>query len=120
MVLLLAGWILAGNVVEVTLIQVLPGLAICFRVDAFGIVFALVSSFLWMVAAAYTVGYMRGLAEHAQTRFFICFALAPLCGRRSGVFRQSADTVSVLRDAVAFHLAPGGPSPGQREPGRGA
>ncbi len=69
MVLLLAGWILAGNVVEVTLIQVLPGLAICFRVDAFGIVFALVSSFLWMVAAAYTVGYMRGVAEHAQTRF---------------------------------------------------
>src|SRR6056297_205656 len=53
MVVLLAGWVLAGNVVEVTLIQVLPELSIRFKVDAFGIVFALVSSFLWILAAAY-------------------------------------------------------------------
>jgi multicomponent Na+:H+ antiporter subunit D len=54
----------------------LPGLAIQFRVDPMGMLFALVSSSLWIVTSAYSIGYMRGLSEHSQTRYFSFFAVA--------------------------------------------
>ena len=38
--------------------------------------FALVSSSLWIVTSIYSIGYMRGLNEHSQTRYFVFFALA--------------------------------------------
>lgn len=44
------------------------------RADALGVLFALLASFLWIFTAFYAAGYMRGLAEHAQTRFFAAFA----------------------------------------------
>jgi len=68
--------VLGGSVIEYTLIEVLPGLAIQFRVDPMGMLFALVSSSLWIVTSAYSIGYMRGLDEHSQTRYFSFFAVA--------------------------------------------
>jgi multicomponent Na+:H+ antiporter subunit D len=68
--------ILNGTVIEYTLIEVLPGLPIQFRVDPMGMLFALVSSSLWIVTSAYSIGYMRGLSEHSQTRYFSFFAVA--------------------------------------------
>ncbi len=38
--------------------------------------FALTSSSLWILVTIYSIGYMRSLKEHAQTRFFFSFALA--------------------------------------------
>jgi multicomponent Na+:H+ antiporter subunit D len=58
------------------LIDVLPGVGIAFRVDSLGLLFALVASSLWIVTSAYSIGYMRGLKEHSQTRYFCFFALA--------------------------------------------
>ena len=68
--------ILQGTQIVYTVAQVIPGVAIKFRVDAFGMLFALVSSSLWIVTSAYSIGYMRGLKEHSQTRYFCFFALA--------------------------------------------
>jgi len=68
--------ILNGHVIVFTLAQVVPGVAIGFRVDALGMIFALVASSLWIVTSAYSIGYMRGLDEHGQTRYFCFFALA--------------------------------------------
>ncbi|MFC1523525.1 monovalent cation/H+ antiporter subunit D family protein [Thermodesulfobacteriota bacterium] len=68
--------ILQGTVIEYTLIQVLPGLAIRFRVDALGMLFALIASTLWIATSAYSIGYMRSLKEHSQTRYFTFFAIA--------------------------------------------
>jgi multicomponent Na+:H+ antiporter subunit D len=68
--------VLHGTIIEYTLIEVLPGLAIQFRVDPMGMLFALVSSSLWIVTSAYSIGYMRGLSEHSQTRYFSFFAVA--------------------------------------------
>jgi len=68
--------ILNGTIIEYTLIEVLPGLPIQFRVDPMGMLFALVSSSLWIVTSAYSIGYMRGLSEHSQTRYFSFFAVA--------------------------------------------
>lgn len=59
-----------------TLVALAPGLSIGFKVDGLGMAFALVASFLWVVTSIYSIGYMRGLKEHSQTRFFSFFALA--------------------------------------------
>ena len=41
-----------------------------------GLVFAITSSCLWILVSIYSIGYMRSLKEHAQTRFYFCFAVA--------------------------------------------
>lgn len=68
--------ILGGNEIRFTLFDVLPGLPIAFKVDSFGMLFALVSSFLWIITSAYSIGYMRTLNEHSQTRYYCFFALS--------------------------------------------
>lgn len=68
--------VLDGVQYTYTLFEVLPGVPIAFKVDSLGLMFALVSSPLWIVVSLYTIGYMRGLKEHAQTRFATFFALA--------------------------------------------
>lgn len=105
MVLSLAGWILAGNVIEIDLVRILPELSISFRVDSFGMVFALVSSFLWIVAATYTIGYMRGLKEHAQTRFFACFALS-ICAAIGVAFAGNLLTMYIFYEMLSLSTYP--------------
>jgi multicomponent Na+:H+ antiporter subunit D len=68
--------ILKGTEIVYTLVEFVPGAAIKFRVDSLGMLFALVSSSLWIVTSAYSIGYMRGLKEHSQTRYFVFFAFA--------------------------------------------
>ena len=68
--------VLSGMEITCSIVQVLPGLSIAFRVDAFGLLFALVASFLWIVTSVYSIGYMRGLDEHGQTRYFCFFAIS--------------------------------------------
>lgn len=65
-----------GEVAQSTLAEVLPGVAIRLRFDAFGAVFALLAAVLWLLTSVYSIGYMRGLEEHAQTRYFASFAAA--------------------------------------------
>jgi len=76
LVVSMLGVVLDGGVIEYSLVEVLPGMAIRFRVDALGMLFALVASTLWLITSAYSIGYMRGLNEHAQTRYFAFFAVA--------------------------------------------
>ncbi|MDF1534643.1 MAG: monovalent cation/H+ antiporter subunit D family protein [Methanosarcinaceae archaeon] len=68
--------ILAGKTITYTLVEILPNIPIAFKVDAFGELFALTASFLWILTTAYSIGYMRSLKEHAQTRYYFCFAIA--------------------------------------------
>lgn len=53
-----------------------PGIDFAFRVDALGLIFAITASCLWILVSIYSIGYMRSLREHAQTRFYFSFALA--------------------------------------------
>jgi multicomponent Na+:H+ antiporter subunit D len=76
LVLSMASYILAGNIYNLEICKILPGLSIKLKVDGFGMLFALVASSLWLVTSAYSIGYMRGLNEHAQTRYFCFFAIA--------------------------------------------
>ena len=66
----------AGRAPQFVLFRILPGIEFAFRVDGFGLLFALGASVLWIATSFYSIGYMRSLGEHAQTRYFTCFALA--------------------------------------------
>src|SRR6266446_3124292 len=68
--------VLAGRAPEWVLFRILPGIELALRVDAFGLLFASGASLLWILTSFYSIGYMRSLNEHAQTRYFCCFALA--------------------------------------------
>jgi multicomponent Na+:H+ antiporter subunit D len=72
----LAPQVLAGKTLVYRVCELLPGLSVGLRADALSMVFALAASFLWILTVFYSAGYMRGLQEHAQTRFNVCFALA--------------------------------------------
>jgi len=67
-----------GNRIVYTLSTIAPGISLNFRVDALSLIFGIVSSFLWIFASFYNIGYMRSLNEHAQTRYYVCFAVAIL------------------------------------------
>ncbi|MDD1663278.1 MAG: hypothetical protein LUQ60_05980, partial [Methanomicrobiales archaeon] len=65
----------AGVPISTPALVILPGLKLQLTADALGLLFATLSSFLWILTTIYSIGYMRGLREHAQTRYYTCFAL---------------------------------------------
>lgn len=67
--------VLQGNVYEFTLFNITDTLGFTLRTDAGGMLFACVSSFLWVPVAFYSIGYMRGHHEKEQTGFFAAFAV---------------------------------------------
>jgi multicomponent Na+:H+ antiporter subunit D len=67
---------LAGEPARAAAVDLAPGVALALRADALGLVFAGLSSGLWLLTTVYSVGYVRSLGEHAQTRYFACFATA--------------------------------------------
>lgn len=75
-VLSLLPQVLAGDRVEYTFIELLPGLDIALKADAFGMIFALTASGLWIITSFYSIGYMRTLRERALARYFFSFAVA--------------------------------------------
>jgi multicomponent Na+:H+ antiporter subunit D len=76
MVFMMLPLIRDGKILHFRFGEILPGIPIEFRVDGLGILFALVASSLWILTTLYSVGYMRGLKEHDQTRFFAYFAIS--------------------------------------------
>lgn len=67
--------VLAGRVAEVRLLELSPGINLALRADPFGVYFALIASGLWFFTSFYSIGYVRGLNEHKQTRYFASFAV---------------------------------------------
>jgi len=68
--------VLAGGMPTWVAAEIAPGLDLAFRVTPLGAIFGLVASGLWIVAAVYSVGYMRGNHEKHQTRFAAFYAVA--------------------------------------------
>jgi multicomponent Na+:H+ antiporter subunit D len=95
----------AGSKLSYHLFQILPGISVSFRADYFSMIFALVASFLWMVTVVYSMGYMRGLQEHAQTRFNACFALA-LFGSIGCAFADNLFTLYLFYEVVSISTYP--------------
>ncbi|MFP4281287.1 MAG: monovalent cation/H+ antiporter subunit D family protein [Opitutales bacterium] len=67
---------LRGETTVCRLFEIAPGASFSLRADPLGVYFALVASGLWIVTAAYSIGYMRGHKEKKQTRFFASFAMS--------------------------------------------
>jgi multicomponent Na+:H+ antiporter subunit D len=102
----------AGKTLHFTVFQLLPGLtptssglSISLRADALSMIFALVASSLWIAAVFYSAGYMRGLNEHAQTRFNTCFALA-LFGAIGCAFSDNLLTLYLFYEIVSVTTYP--------------
>jgi NADH-quinone oxidoreductase subunit L/multicomponent Na+:H+ antiporter subunit D len=66
--------VLDGDVYVTELGTFVFGVDFALRADPLGTLFALLASFLWIITTFYSIGYMRGLDEHAQTRYFASFA----------------------------------------------
>ncbi len=86
--------ILSGEMLRSHIISISPGIDVSFRVDAFGLLFAITSSFLWILVSLYSIGYMRALEEHAQTRYYLMFALA--------IF--SAVCIAMAENLITFYI----------------
>jgi multicomponent Na+:H+ antiporter subunit D len=97
--------VVAGERPALQLLEPLPGIAIAFRVEPFGLLFALVATFLWIVSSVYCIGYMRSNDEAHQTRFYVCFALA--LGSTVGVaFSGNLLTLYFFYEALTFATYP--------------
>ena len=117
------GWTLLGSVVLGYLVQsmtpavlaegpldfvwfeLLPNIGFAFRVDALGLIFATTSSCLWVLVSIYSIGYMRSLNEHAQTRFYFSFALA-LLGAIGVAFAANLVTMFVFYEVLTISTYP--------------
>ncbi len=97
--------ILAGQTIEYNLVTFCQGIDIKFRVDAFGLLFASVSSFLWILTTVYSMGYMRTNKEHAQTRFFACFAIS-LASAIGVAFSANLITLFVFYEFLSLATVP--------------
>ncbi|OYX51082.1 MAG: cation:proton antiporter [Alphaproteobacteria bacterium 32-64-14] len=94
-----------GDPPALTVAEPLPGLAIAFRVEPLGALFAVMASVLWGVNSLFSIGYMRGRREARQTRFYICFALA-MFGVMGIAFAANLFTLFLFYEALTFVTYP--------------
>jgi len=97
--------VLSGKTLHYNAFSIVPGVSIEFRVDALGLLFATTASFLWIVTTLYSVGYMRSLNEHAQTRYYACFAIT-LTGTLGLAFSANLVTLFLFYELITFITYP--------------
>ncbi len=67
--------VLAGQVIETAPLTLAPGITLHLQADTFGLLFALLSSFLWILTSIYNFGYMRALKYGHETGYYASFAV---------------------------------------------
>lgn len=85
--------------------QFLPGISFKLKVDGLGLLFAIVASSLWIITSIYSIGYMRSLKEHAQTRYYVCFALA-LSATLGVAFSANLFTLYIFYELLSLSTYP--------------
>ncbi|MBT8763674.1 monovalent cation/H+ antiporter subunit D family protein [Desulfohalobiaceae bacterium Ax17] len=104
-VLSLVPKVLAGHIYLFQLFELLPGITVKFCVDGLSLIFAVVASFLWIFATSYNIGYMRSLKEHAQTRYYFCFAVA-IFGAIGVAFSANIFTLYLFYEIITVFTYP--------------
>ncbi|MGQ3413607.1 proton-conducting transporter transmembrane domain-containing protein [Natrinema sp. LN54] len=99
------GTVFRWSLADSTGIQFLEGIDFALRADPLGIFFALLASFLWIFTSFYATGYMRGLDEHSQTRFFASFA-ASLSAAVGIAFAANLVTIFVFYELLSLVTYP--------------
>ena len=97
--------VVAGQTLELTLVSILPGVPLQFRVDPLGLLFALLAAILWLVTSVYSIGYMRQLKEHSQTRYYVFFALS-LSATLGVAFAANLFTLYVFYEMLSLATYP--------------
>jgi len=97
--------VLAGSIWTCHMVTFFPGVSIRFAADGLSLVFALVATFLWFFATSYNVGYMRSLNEHAQTRYYFCFAVA-IFGAVGVAFSGTIVTLYLFYEVITVFTYP--------------
>jgi multicomponent Na+:H+ antiporter subunit D len=97
--------VLDGARPQLSLFDVVPGIALTFVVEPLGLLFALVASFLWIVTSIYSIGYMRGHGEKNQTRFYVYFAVA-LASTVGVAFAGNMFTLFLFYEALTLSTYP--------------
>jgi len=86
-------------------ILVMPAVALSFRIEPLGMLFALVASGLWIVNSIYSIGYMRGNDEPRQTGYYVWFAIA--LGSTIGIaFASNLFTLFLFYEALTLSTFP--------------
>jgi multicomponent Na+:H+ antiporter subunit D len=97
--------VLDGARPDAQVIEVAPGLALAFKVEPLGMLFALLASSLWIVNSIYSIGYMRANDEPHQTAFYVCFAVA--LGSTIGIaFAANLFTLFLFYEALTISTYP--------------
>jgi len=97
--------VLGGAILEFKIWQVFTNVPLLLRVDGPGLLFASVASVLWIATTLYAIGYMRGLHEHAQTRFYSFFALS-LCATMGVAFSPNLLTIYFFYEMLSVSTFP--------------
>jgi NADH-quinone oxidoreductase subunit L/multicomponent Na+:H+ antiporter subunit D len=97
--------VLAGEEYRFSFGEFVPYIEFAFRADALGVLFASLASLLWIVTSLYSIGYMRGLDEHAQTRYFASFA-ASLATVMGVAFAENLLTLFVFYELLTVATYP--------------
>jgi len=97
--------VLSGTRYVFTAGQFATGIELTLRVDPLGLLFGLLASLLWIVTSFYSIGYMRGLDEHAQTRYFASFA-ASLASAIGVAFSANLLTLFVCYELLTVSTYP--------------
>jgi multicomponent Na+:H+ antiporter subunit D len=104
-VLALYPLVMRGETPAFTLIEVMPGVPLAFRLEPLGMVYALVATLLWLPNSIYSIGYMRGNKEKHQTRFYVCFAVA-IASAVGIAFADNIFTMFLFYEALTFSTFP--------------
>ncbi|WP_336345124.1 monovalent cation/H+ antiporter subunit D family protein [Halalkalicoccus ordinarius] len=97
--------VLSGTIYVWSLGSFVPGVEFALRADPLGMLFALLASFLWIFTSFYATGYMRGLDEPNQTRFFAAFAMS-LSTAVGIAFAQNLLTIFVFYELLSIATYP--------------
>jgi multicomponent Na+:H+ antiporter subunit D len=106
LVLTMVPAVLDGKTIRYTLVAIAGQVPVLeFRVDALGLLFAATASFLWILTTFYSIGYMRSLNEHAQTRYYFCFAIT-MSATMGVAFSSNLVTLYLFYELISFATYP--------------
>ena len=97
--------VLAGTTFVWSFGTFVPGVEFALRADPLGMLFAFLASGLWIITSLYSIGYMRGLDEHGQTRYFASFAVS-LSATMGIAFASNLVTIFVFYELLSVATYP--------------
>lgn len=95
--------VLSGETISFTLFRISAGLSMAFTAEPLGMIFATLSSMLWMFAMVYSTGYMSH--EHHRRRYFTFYTVA-LSATMGVAFSGNLFTLYIFYEYLALITYP--------------